>query len=137
MKPTNQYIIVVGCGRLGSILASQLSGQGYSVVVIDRHEYMFRGLSGEFSGFTLVGDATELDLLKRAKVEQANGLFAVTDRDNTNLMVAQAAKQVFQVPLVMARVFDPTREKIYLDTGIQTISPTRLSVDAFIANLNQ
>lgn len=133
---SSKYIIVVGCGRLGSILASQLSGQGHSVVVIDNHEERFRALSAEFSGFKIAGDATELANLEQAKVSKADCLFAVTDHDNTNLMVAQSAKLVFKVPIVMARVFDPAREKIYQDTGIQTISPTRLSTDAFIDLLN-
>jgi trk system potassium uptake protein TrkA len=128
----SQYIVVVGCGRLGSTLASHLSSQGHSVVIIDTKETAFQKLSTEFSGFQIVGDAAELSLLKSAKVEKANCLLAVTNQDNTNLMVAQVAKTVFNVPTVLARVFDPNREGIYQEFGIETISPTKLSVEAFL-----
>ena len=131
----SQYIVVVGCGRLGSILASRLSGQGNSVVVIDPHESSFNNLSSDFSGFQITGDASEIEILRSAKVDRADSLLAVTDNDNINLMVAQIAKNVFQVGTVLARVFDPAREKIYRDFGIATISPTQLSADAFVANL--
>ena len=131
----SQYIVVVGCGRLGSILASRLSGQGNSVVVIDPHESSFNNLSSDFSGFQITGDASEIEILRSAKVEQADCLLAVTDKDNINLMVTQIAKQIFQTSIVLARVFDPAREKIYRDFGIATISPTQLSADAFMANL--
>lgn len=131
----SQYIVIVGCGRLGSILACSLSSQGNSVVVIDPYESSFNNLNSEFSGFQITGDASELAILKTAKAEQADCLLAVTDKDNINLMVAQIAKNIFQISTVLARVFDPAREKIYRDFGIATISPTQLSADAFLANL--
>jgi trk system potassium uptake protein TrkA len=131
----SQYIVVVGCGRLGSILASQLSGEGNSVVVIDRHESTFDSLGGEFSGFQIVGDATELAVLRSAKADKADCLLAVTDSDNINIMVAQIAKKLFEVPTVLARVFDPNREVIYREFGIETISPTQLSADAFVKTI--
>ena len=131
----SQYIVVVGCGRLGSILASRLSSQGNSVVVIDPYESSFSNLSSDFSGFQITGDASEIEILRSAKVDRADCLLAVTDKDNINLMVTQIAKQIFQTSIVLARVFDPAREKIYRDFGIATISPTQLSADAFIANL--
>ena len=132
----SQYIVIVGCGHLGSILACRLSSQGNSVVVIDPYESSFANLSSEFSGFQITGDASELAVLRSAKAEQADCLLAVTDKDNINLMVAQIAKNIFQTPTVLARVFDPVREKIYRDFGIATISPTKLSADAFLANLS-
>ena len=132
----SQYIVVVGCGRLGSILACRLSSHGNSVVVIDPYESSFNNLNSEFSGFQIVGDASELAVLRSAKADKADCLLAVTDKDNVNLMVAQIAKNIFQIPTVLARVFDPAREKIYRDFGIATISPTQLSADAFITNLS-
>lgn len=131
----SQYIVVVGCGRLGSILASRHSSQGNSVVVIDPHEDSFNNLSSDFSGFQIPGDASEIEILRSAKVDKADSLLAVTNKDNINLMVAQIAKDIFQVGTVVARVFDPGREKIYRDFGIATISPTQLSADAFMANV--
>lgn len=131
----SQYIVVVGCGRLGSMLASRLSSQGNSVVVIDPYESSFGNLSSDFSGFQITGDASEIEILRSAKVDQADCVLAVTDKDNINLMVAQVARNVFGIGIVIARVFDPAREQIYRDFGIATISPTQLSVDAFMANM--
>ena len=131
----SQYIVVVGCGRLGSILASNLSAEGNSVVVIDLNESNFDALGGEFSGFQIVGDATELAVLRSAKADKADCLLAVTDSDNINIMVAQIAKKLFEIPSVLARVFDPNREAIYRDFGIETISPTQLSADAFVKTI--
>ena len=130
-----QYIVVVGCGRLGSILASRLSSQGNSVVVIDPYEKSFNNLTSEFSGFQIVGDASELEVLRQAKADKADCLLAVTDNDNINLMVAQVAKTLFNVSTVLARVFDPAREGIYEEFGIATISPTKLSAEAFLNQL--
>ncbi|MDJ0737748.1 MAG: TrkA family potassium uptake protein [Nostocaceae cyanobacterium] len=128
----SQYIVVVGCGHLGSILASRLSSQGHRVVVIDHDESTFSGLSGEFSGFKISGDAAELSVLRQAQTNRANCLLAVTGEDNLNLMVAQVAKIIFQVQTVLARVREPGREAIYQDLGIATISPIELSATAFL-----
>ena len=131
-----QYVVVVGCGRLGSMLANQLSSLGSSVVVIDRDEAAFKNLSTEFSGFQVMGDAVEMSVLYRAKIEKADCLLAVTRHDNVNLMVAQVAKAIFGVPKVMARVFDPEREEVYSQFGVETICPTKLSADVFLNTLH-
>ena len=93
----SQYIVVVGCGRLGSILASRLSSQGNNVVVIDPYESSFNNLSSDFSGFQITGDASEIEILRSAKADKADCLLAVTDKDNINLMVAQVAKNILQI----------------------------------------
>lgn len=102
------------------------------MVVIDQREAAFDKLSNDFSGYKLIGDALELHTLKAAKIDVADTLFATTTSDNTNLMVAQVAKNVFNIPRVVARVFDPAREVIYRDFGIETISPTKLTTAAFL-----
>ncbi len=130
-----QYIVIVGCGRLGSMLANQLSSQGRSVVVIDEDETSFQHLSTRFSGFQVVGNAAELAVLRRAKIEQADCLLAVTRHDNVNLMVAQVARTVFQVAKVVARVYDPSREEVYRHFGIDTICPVSLTAEAFLGML--
>ena len=132
-----QYVVVVGCGRLGSLLAGLLSQAGSSVVVIDRNEAAFELLSPEFSGFRITGDAVEMEVLKVAKAHKAGCLLAVTEDDNVNLMVAQVAHEVFNVPRVMARVFDPRREQVYREFGIETISPTKLTANAFLAAVQE
>jgi trk system potassium uptake protein len=131
MSNPSKYIIVIGCGRLGSLLSTQLSQAGHSVVVIDKNEASFRKLSVQFSGFTIQNDASELHALRKARIEQADCLLALTNQDNTNLMVSQIAKVIFNVPLVIARSFDPQREEVYRQLGIEVISPTKLSADAF------
>lgn len=127
-----KYIIVIGCGRLGGNLANQLSTAGHSVVVVDQREEAFDKLTVDFSGFKVIGDASEFNVLQEVKIQKADYLFAVTTRDSTNLMVAQVAKKIFNVPRVVARVFDPVREEIYRDFGVETISPTNLSTHAFL-----
>ncbi|MCF8027574.1 MAG: TrkA family potassium uptake protein [Desulfobacteraceae bacterium] len=126
------YIIIVGCGRLGSYLANQLSRVGHSVVVIDADEQTFNDLSPDFSGFRVVGDATRIAILKEAKLKQADVFFATTHWDNVNLMVAQIARKLFHVPHVLARVFDPHREEIYKQLGIETICPTSVAAEMFL-----
>lgn len=132
-----QYVVVVGCGRLGSLLASLLSQAGSSVVVIDREEEAFELLAPEFSGFRITGDAVEMEVLQAAKVHKAGCLLAVTEDDNVNLMVAQVAHEIFAVPKVLARVFDPRREPVYREFGIETVSPTKLTAEVFLAALQE
>lgn len=129
------FIIIVGCGRLGSYLANRLSRDGHSVVVIDVNESAFDALSAEYSGFRLEGDATELAVLKQAKVDKADLVIATTREDNVNLMVTQIAKNIFRVPKVMARVFDPKQEEIYCDLNIETVCPTSLAGDVLLQSI--
>lgn len=121
------FIVIVGCGRLGSYLANRLSRDGHSVVVIDSREAALDNLNDDFSGFRLEGDATEFTVLKEAKTAQADLLIAATREDNLNVMVAQIAQKIFHVPRVMARVFDPRTEEIYRAMGIKTVNPTSLA----------
>jgi trk system potassium uptake protein TrkA len=117
------------------MLANLLSSLGSSVVVIDEDETAFQYLSTQFSGFQVVGNAAELAVLHQAKIDKADCLLAVTRHDNVNLMVAQVAKTVFQVPKVTARVYDPSREEVYRQFGIDTICPVRLTASAFLGAL--
>jgi trk system potassium uptake protein TrkA len=128
-----RQIVVVGCGRLGGLLANKLSNAGNSVVVVDRKEIAFDKLSPNFSGYRVLGDAVEFHVMQMAKVDRADYLFATTMEDNTNLMVAQVAKYVFNVKHVIARVYDPARETLYDGFGIATINPTLLSADKFLS----
>ena len=129
------YIVIVGCGRVGSYLANRLSNTGHSVVVIDADEEAFNDLSPDFSGFRVAGDATQLAVLKAAKLKQADVLFATTHWDNVNLMVAQIARKLFDVKQVLARVFDPKREQVYDQLGIETICPTLVAAEMFLLSV--
>jgi trk system potassium uptake protein TrkA len=128
----DRYIVVVGCGRLGSYLANSLSRAGNSVVMIDREEANFNDLSPDFSGFKVNGDATQVAVLKEAKLNKADVIIATTHEDNVNLMVAQVAQKIFNVPHVLARVFDPRREEVYAQLKVETISPTTLAAEMFL-----
>lgn len=136
MKPL--AILIVGCGRLGSHLANQMSADGHAVVVVDREDEALGRLAADvFSGYRVVGDAAEPAVLRRARIEGADLVVATTDDDNTNLMVALVARRVFAVPHVMARVYDPQREPMYRELGIDTVCPTLVAVDGFCALLKR
>jgi trk system potassium uptake protein TrkA len=128
---SDEYIIVIGCGRLGSHLASLLSRDGCSVVIIDKDEKSFSSLEQDFGGFTIEADGIEDEVLREAKIDQADVLVATTDDDNANIMIAQIAKVVYKVPKVIARLHDPNRYKIYQELDIETVSPTILSALEF------
>lgn len=129
-KVNNEYIIIVGCGRLGSHLCRLLSKERKSVVVIDREEYAFHRLSEDFSGFTIESDATEIDTLLMAKIDRADVVVTTTNDDNTNIMIAQIAKTIYKVPKVIARLYEPARQKVYEELDIETLCPTTLSAEA-------
>jgi len=133
VAPKQLYVVIVGCGRLGSYVANKMSARGDRVVVIDSVEEAFEALSHEFSGYRIGGDATEFRVLQEARTSKADLLVAVTYDDNVNLMVAQVAKKVFKVPNVMVRVNDPAREQVYRDMGIDTICPSIVTGDAITA----
>ena len=130
-------ITVIGCGRLGSILASYLSQQGHNVVVIDQDISAFDCLAEDFSGFPITGDAAEMNVLQAAKLNKTQVAIAVTGKDNLNIMVSQLAKTVFQVPIILTRILDPDREEIYQKLGLTTISTTKISAAAFLKTLQQ
>ena len=120
------YVIIVGCGRVGSELAKLLSTEGHNVVVIDRSAKSFERLSRTFNGMTLVGNGFDVELLKQAGIAQADAFCSVTNGDNSNIVAAQVAKKLFKVPKVIARVYDPTRADIYKSLGLDVLSGTIL-----------
>lgn len=134
-KKDSDYIIIIGCGRLGANLANTLSDNEKSVLIIDRDKGSFRKLSPSFSGIILTGDATEIALLQEAEIEKATAVVAVTNNDNTNIMVAQMAKELFHIDQVVARLYDPERRCVYQEFDIETISPSILATKAIDALL--
>lgn len=125
------YVIIVGCGRVGSGLANTLSQEGADVVVLDQDSEAFDKLSTEYSGFKIRGDATEIEVLKEAKLDNADAVVITTDNDNTNSMIAQIAKRLYNIPQVMVRVNDPDKQIIYKDMDVFSISTTKLLVNTF------
>lgn len=124
---SHDYIIIVGCSHLGAILACSLSNSGSNVLIIDNDKEAFRKLSSSFGGDTLAGDATDIDVLQKANIEKATAVVSVTNNDNTNIMVTQIAKELFKIKYVIARLYDPERECVYSEFGIDTICPAVLS----------
>ena len=118
------YIIIVGCGRLGAQLATKLSEEGHDVAVVDHNPDNFSRLSDEFNGATITGVEFDMEVLKSAGIEHADGFAAVTNGDNMNIMAAQVAKTIFKVPMVVARVFDPIKGETYRALGLETVCPT-------------
>ena len=126
-KKNDGYTIIVGCGRLGANLANTLSDGGGEIVVIDKNPDSFRKLSSSFGGIALTGDATEMAVLANAEIEKATAVITVTNNDNTNIMVAQLAKEMFSIGQVIARLYDPERECVYKEFDVETICPAVLS----------
>jgi trk system potassium uptake protein TrkA len=105
-----------------------LVAEGYQVTVIDRNIEAFRRLGSDFIGNLVVGTGIDEDVLRRAGIEQAEAFVAVTNGDNTNVMAVQVAREIFGVPRVICRIYDPLREDIYRTLGLETICPTILGV---------
>jgi trk system potassium uptake protein TrkA len=120
--------IVIGCGRWGAGLARTLVDRGHEVSVVDVDERAFHRLGDGFSGERIVGSGLDRGALERAGVEHASGLAAVTFGDEVNIVVARAAREVFRVPKVIARLHDPQKAHIYKGLGIQTISTVEWGV---------
>lgn len=119
-------VVIMGCGRTGSWLANLLDAAGHSVTVMDVETYSFRRLSPDFKGKAVAGNGIEQEALKKAGIEEAEIFIAVTQGDNRNIMAAQIAKHIFNVPRVICRIYDPLRQEIYQTLGLETISPTTI-----------
>lgn len=126
-KEKDDYIIIIGCGRLGANLANTLSDNDGNVLIMDSSKDSFRRLSQSFGGLSVVGNGTDLAALHDAQIEKATAVIAVTNYDNTNIMIAQLARDMFHVKKVIARLYDPERESVYQELGIDTICPAILS----------
>ena len=117
-------IVILGCGRVGSTLATMLDRAGHTVSVIDFSSDAFRRLEPDFSGTTIVGNGVDEEILIRAGIKEADAFAAVTNGDNRNIMSSQIAKEIFNVKKVVCRIYDPIRESTYHELGLETISPT-------------
>jgi len=118
-------IVILGCGRVGSILARQLQENGHEVTVIDRNPDSFRRLA-ELPVRQVVGSGIEEAVLKRAGIESADAFIAVTNGDNTNIMSVQIARMQFNIAKTVARIYDPIRAEAYRRMGINTICTSLL-----------
>ena len=119
-------IIIVGCGRVGSQLAMLFSDRKDDVVVVDLEPESFASLGRNFEGRTVVGMGFDVDVLTEAGAEECDALIAATNIDNTNLMISEVARRLFEVPHVMARLYNPDRESAYVQLGLDYVCGTKL-----------
>ncbi len=117
-------IVIMGCGRVGARVASILDHNGHDVTVIDTNPVAFQRLSSDFGGDSIIGTGIDEDVLRSGGIEEATAFVAVTNGDNRNIMAAQVARMVFQVPEVLCRIYDPVREDTYRRLGLTTVCPT-------------
>jgi trk/ktr system potassium uptake protein len=123
------HIVIVGCGRVGSGLGVELVGQGHTVAIIDRNPKAFRRLPAGWAGATVIGSGFDRDDLDRAGADRATSLAAVTSGDNTNILTARIARETYEIPNVVARIYDPRRAQIYLRLGIPTVATVSWTID--------
>lgn len=116
--------VILGCGRVGSELAKVLSAEGHEVSVIDRIPESFKRLGGSFNGRTIVGVGIDAEVLERAGIREADAFVSATQGDNTNIMAALMAKEIYGVNEVVVRIYDPLRTRIYTEMGLKCICPT-------------
>lgn len=128
-------IIIVGCGRVGSQLAMLFSESKNNVVVIDNNPKSFNSLGRSFEGQTIVGVGFDEEILLEAGVEECDVLAAVTDRDNSNLMIAEVARKLFGVPHVLARLYNPDRETTYMQLGLDYVCGTTLVAEEMYSKI--
>jgi trk system potassium uptake protein TrkA len=123
-------IIIVGCGRVGAGLASQLAQDGHEVTVLDERTEAFGRLAPDFPGQALRGDGTDESVLRRAGADGADWFLALTNGDNRNILAAQLAAQTFGVGNVVCKINDPVRAQAYAHLGVNTVDRTMMMIDA-------
>src|SRR5688572_27194459 len=119
-------VLIMGCGRLGARVAGILDGGGHAVTVLDINPASFRRLPETFKGARAVGNGMDGTVLERAGITSADAFMAVTQGDNRNYFASQVAHEIYHVPRVLCRIYDPVREEIFRELGLETFSPTAL-----------
>jgi len=129
------HVVVVGCGRVGSGLAITLESEGHTVAVIDKQARAFRRLPEDFAGRKVVGIGFDRERLKAAGIEGAGALAAVTNGDNSNIVVARVAREEFGVEQVVARIYDSRRAAIYERLGIPTVKTVEWATERVLRRI--
>jgi trk system potassium uptake protein TrkA len=130
------FVLIVGCGRVGSSIARTMLAEGHEISVLDEDPEAIAQLEKgqnqgweDMGGSFTVGTALEIDALLEAGIDRANAFVASTDGDNTNLVIAQIAQRRFNVETVVVRVLDPARAKWYEEQGLKTVCPTQIAIE--------
>lgn len=128
--------IIVGCGKLGSGLAQTLIKKGNNVTIIDSDPNAFELLGRDFKGKTIVGIGFDKDVLEKAQIRYADAIIACSKSDETNALIGRIAKNIYKVPRVISRLYDPRKAEIYRSLGIQTISTTTWGIEKAVEMLS-
>jgi trk system potassium uptake protein TrkA len=129
------HVVIMGCGRVGSLLALELESNGHTVAVIDQTKEAFRRLGPDFKGRTVTGVGFDRDTLLEAGIEGAQAFAAVSNGDNSNILAARVARESFGVTNVVARIYDPGRAEIYQRLGIPTVATVLWAADQILRRL--
>lgn len=125
----------MGCGRVGSSLATALEAAGHSVAIIDQTKEAFRRLGTDFKGRTVVGLGFDRDTLIEAGIDGADAFAAVSNGDNSNILAARVARENYGVTNVVARIYDPGRAEIYQRLGIPTVATVSWASDQILRRI--
>jgi trk system potassium uptake protein TrkA len=129
-------VVILGCGRVGATLATQLDQVGHSVSIIDSSSDAFQRLSSKFRGNKIIGNGAQEDVLRRAGIETADAFAAVTNGDNRNILASQIAKEIFHIKKVVCRIYDPLRQRTFDELGLEAICPTTVVADMLFDSLS-
>ncbi|NLU65768.1 TrkA family potassium uptake protein [Streptomyces sp. HNM0574] len=129
------HVVIMGCGRVGAELAQTLEQQGHTVAVVDQDPTAFRRLGSAFGGRRVTGVGFDQDTLKEAGIEDAGAFAAVSSGDNSNIIAARVARELFGVEHVAARIYDPRRAEVYQRLGIPTVATVRWTADQMLRRL--
>ena len=125
-------IIVMGCGRVGSQVSLLLSAHGHDVTVIDHDANALTKLGTDFKGRIVRGVGFDRNVLVEAGIESVEGFVAASSSDNANIVAARIARNIFRVPRVVARLYDPVRAEVYQRLGLTTISSTAWGAERIV-----
>ena len=129
------HVVIVGCGRVGSTLGRELVAVGHTVAVVDRKSEAFSRLGESFSGQKIAGIGFDRDILIEAGIEKAGALAAVTNGDNSNILIARVAREEFGIERVVARIYDPKRAEIYERLGIATVATVKWTTERILRRI--
>ncbi|AWI31439.1 TrkA family potassium uptake protein [Streptomyces tirandamycinicus] len=129
------HIVIMGCGRVGAALAQTLERQGHTVAVVDQDPTAFRRLGSGFGGRRVTGVGFDQDTLREAGIEEAGAFAAVSSGDNSNIIAARVAREMFGIENVAARIYDPRRAEVYQRLGIPTVATVRWTADQMLRRL--
>ncbi len=124
--------LIIGCGRVGSTVAKRLAGEGWDVTAVDEKESALSRLGEDWTGGFVVGHGMDTNVLREARIEDADAVVVATDGDNTNIVIGQVAQKRFGIECTVVRILDPARAEFYAQRGLRTVCPTSTAIDVLI-----